>query len=127
MNDFWQSMGMPTETPADRLAYVLADEDAQLKIDLVSSRERRGMLQQDVADCLGVTQATISAFERYDNDPKLSTIRRYALAIGAMVTHSVELVDDLDHYSALWSGTGGIVLKPRSVSSRPKSDWVKAS
>ncbi len=46
-----------------------------------------------------VTQSTISTFESMENDPKLSTIRRYAGAIGVLIRHHVEddtgqLLDD---------------------------------
>ena len=33
-------------------------------------------------------------FEAHDSDPRLSTIRRYALAVGAHVEHRVHRVDD---------------------------------
>jgi transcriptional regulator with XRE-family HTH domain len=43
-----------------------------------------------VADRMGRDKAAVSNFERLSADPHLSTIRRYAAAIGAMVTHTVE-------------------------------------
>lgn len=125
MAGVWEALGMSEETPADRLAYDLADQDAQLKIDLVQAREDRGMSQQDVADRLGVTQATVSAFERYDNDPKLSTIRRYALAVGAQVCHSVDLVH-ADN-GAEWRGAGSVHLSVSVRPSEPRAGWVLAS
>ena len=39
---------------------------------------------------LGITQASVAAFERYDKHPKLSTIRRYAQVVGLMSAHHVE-------------------------------------
>lgn len=72
-----------------RRAQILALEDERLHADLIRLREEQGLTQQQVADLLGVTQPTIAAFERYDNDPRLSTVRRYALAIGALVEHTV--------------------------------------
>lgn len=67
----------------------LADADQRLRHALVEARRAAGLTQQEVADLLGVKQSTISQFERYDNDPRLSTIRRYALAVGANVRHEV--------------------------------------
>lgn len=87
LNDLFD---LDSETPSERLARSLADSDSRLLSDLVAMRERADLTQQQLADKLGVTQATISAFERYDNDPKLSTIRRYALGVGALVAHLVE-------------------------------------
>ncbi|MDN5558781.1 MAG: helix-turn-helix domain-containing protein [Ruaniaceae bacterium] len=47
-----------------------------------------------MAKLLGVSQQAINKFERYDSDPKLSTIRRYANAVGVLVEHRVVLSDD---------------------------------
>jgi transcriptional regulator with XRE-family HTH domain len=78
-------------TPAQRRAKELAKADYRLLIGLVKVRKERGMTQQDVADKLGVSQPTVADFERQDADPKLSTIRRYAHAVGAIVTHQVDI------------------------------------
>lgn len=74
-----------------RRARKLARTEAQLKKDLVDARKQRDLTQQDVGDLLAVTQATISRFEDPDNDPRLSTIIKYANAIGATVTVRVDL------------------------------------
>lgn len=78
-------------TPTQRRAKELAKADYRLLIGLVRARKERGMTQQDVADKLGVSQPTVADFEREDSDPKLSTIRRYAHAVGAIVTHQVDI------------------------------------
>lgn len=77
-------------SPAADLYFKLAEEDQHLLAMLVEIRKRRGLSQQDVADALGLSQATISAFERLGNDPHLSTVRRYAKAVGVMVRHHVD-------------------------------------
>lgn len=89
------------ETPNERLGRLLAEQDADLLDMLIQVRKARGLSQQDVAKMLGLSQPTIADFERYENDPKLSTLRRYALAVGAEVRHAVDLfnpahVDDWD-------------------------------
>ena len=76
-------------TPSRRLARALASADESLHVSLIQARIAAGLSQQDVADLIGVSQPTVAAFERYDNDPKLSTIRRYAHAVGVTVTHEV--------------------------------------
>lgn len=78
----------------------LADE--RLHSDLLRAREENGQTQQDVADLMGVTQPTVASFERYDNDPKLSTVRRYANAVGVIVCHSVRRLET-SHASSEWS------------------------
>ena len=82
-------------TPEARLYRKLAREDQRLLGELVEIRKLRGLTQEQVADSLGLSQATISAFERIGNDPHLSTLRRYCRAIGVMVTHHLD-ADGLD-------------------------------
>lgn len=94
------------EQPSARLALELAREDRKMLADLVALRKSRGVSQDALARRIGVSQATISEFERLGNDPKLSTIRRYARALGAMIRHQVDrdgVVDgseDLTHFAA---------------------------
>lgn len=78
------------QSPARRLAAGLALADQELRVALVQARHDACMSQQDVATALGISQAAVSQFERYDNDPRLSTVRRYALAVGAAVAHKVD-------------------------------------
>lgn len=70
-------------------AKLLAREDRQMKADLIDMRQRAGLSQKAVADMLGISQQAVYKFERYDSDPKMSTLRRYANAVGALVEHSV--------------------------------------
>ncbi len=60
-----------------------------MKSALIRLRREQGLTQKDVADLLGVTQQAVYKLERYDSDPKFSTIRRYANAVGALVEHRV--------------------------------------
>ncbi|GII98405.1 hypothetical protein Slu03_07830 [Sediminihabitans luteus] len=78
-------------TPQARLAMELAREDQQLIVRLVEYRERAGISQAALAELMGLSQPTISAFERIGNDPRLSTVRRYARALGVMVRHLVDV------------------------------------
>lgn len=73
----------------DQLALDLAREGQTLLVRLIEARKSAGLTQEQVAEILGLSQATISAFERLGNDPRLSTIRRYARAVGVMVSHHV--------------------------------------
>ena len=71
-------------------AKVLAREHRVMRSELTLLRREAGLSQGDVAERMGVTQQAVSKFERYDSDPKLSTVRRYANAVGALVAHRVE-------------------------------------
>ena len=71
------------------LAARLAEADERLRYLLVKARKDARLSQREVAAALGIKQSSVAAFERHDNDPRLSTIRRYALAVGARVDHRV--------------------------------------
>lgn len=78
------------DTPLDRRARILVRNDVNFLAELVAARKRQGLSQGVVAGRMGVSQPAVAAFERAENDPKLSTIRRYAMAVGLLVDHLVE-------------------------------------
>jgi len=87
----------PNERPSEELvalATELALADERMRYALIEARRDLGLSQRDVARLLGITQASVAAFERYDNDPRLSTIRRYALAVGAAIEHTVRPAEE---------------------------------
>jgi predicted transcriptional regulator len=73
-------------------AQILVESDQDLLERLIALRVKHHIPQAEVARRMGVTQPTVSNFERYDSNPRLSTIRRYALAVDALVHH--EVIDD---------------------------------
>lgn len=81
---------------------ILARADREMKANLVRVRRDAGLTQKDVADILGVTQQAVQKLERYDSDPKLSTLSRYANAVGAIVDHSVSK----DVGQSIWKAAG---------------------
>lgn len=90
MDDLDDLLGLQ-DSPSQRRANTLVENDLSMLRTLYHLRVALGLSQDDVAKRLGVTQPAIASFERYDNDPKLSTIRRYAHAIGALIEHHVTL------------------------------------
>lgn len=78
------------DSPSMRHAAQLALNDRAFLRELVEVRKRRGLSQQQVAERLGVSQPMVAKFESYDSNPTLATIRRYAHAVEALVTHTVE-------------------------------------
>jgi len=82
-------LGVDRFSKSQRRASALAKADIDFIRALVELRKEQNLSQQDLADRLGISQATVAAFERHDNDPKLSTIRRYAHAVEALVAHAV--------------------------------------
>ncbi|ACZ31929.1 transcriptional regulator, XRE family [Xylanimonas cellulosilytica DSM 15894] len=88
---------MPADTSVDVAALEaradsLVEAHEKLLDSLVRFRKKHGLTQADVAERMGVSQPTVAAFERYDANPTLSTIRRYALAVEVRLRE--EVVDD---------------------------------
>ena len=81
-------------TRIDALADSLVVSHTEQLHDLVQLRIKRELTQGEVAERMGVSQPTVAAFEHYDSNPTLSTIRRYALAVEARL--NIEVFDDYD-------------------------------
>ena len=77
------------ETDLDRRAASLIAQDHSYIRSLIALRAERGLSQEAIAERMGVSQPTVAAFEHVENDPKLSTLRRYAMAVEALVFHFV--------------------------------------
>jgi len=75
--------------PVRARAKVLARASREMRAELVRIRREAGFSQQDIADRLGITQQAVYKLERYDADPRLSTLERYANAVGALIEHRV--------------------------------------
>ena len=69
----------------ERRADLLVDARDRLLEDLVSLRKEHKLSQQTVAERMGVSQPTVAAFERYDANPTVSSIIRYAMAVDALL------------------------------------------
>lgn len=100
-------------------ADALVEAHENLMRALVEMRKTHKISQETVAERMSVSQPTVAAFERYDSNPTLSTIRRYALAVGARLQNSV--IDDCEEHAtafeALTESThlSTSIEKPRSV------------
>lgn len=70
-------------------AEILIDNDTDYIENLIAIRKANGLSTREVADRISVSEETILDFESYHSDPKLSLLRRYAQAVGAIVNHSV--------------------------------------
>lgn len=92
--DLDEIFGIDQEDATARLAALLVDEDERLIDRLIEMRRAAGLKQRDVAELLGITQSAIAKFESAERDPRLSTVRRYALAVGAVVRHDVQVHEE---------------------------------
>jgi hypothetical protein len=92
-DDLERALGIDMSDPREVLARDLVEADHELLEELV--RLRKNVLAipaARVAERMGRDRAVVTNFEKLTADPHLSTIRRYALAIGAKITHHVELI-----------------------------------
>ena len=70
-------------------AIALAEDHDQFISELIKMRKEKGLSQEQVGERMGISQPAVAIFERYDANPTLSSIRRYALAVGASLETSV--------------------------------------
>lgn len=100
----------------------LVQNHRHLMKTLIAMRKRHNLTQDEVAERMGVSQPAVSAFERYDSNPTLSTIRRYALAVHARIEERV--VDDCRPATG-WSIPGVETSPGPAASPRPigKQSW----
>lgn len=75
----------------------LASELAGLPFDLVDRlvqlRRDRGLSRSAIAGRMNRDESHVSRFESEAGDPRLSTVARYAYAVGARITITIEATD----------------------------------
>lgn len=100
--DLDELLGIDSTDPQERQIETLAMEDEHFLNELRKRRIDNGMTQRQVAEILGVSPSAIAHIESGDRDPRLSTLRRYAFAVGATYAHEVK--------PAGWSSLAGRVM-----------------
>lgn len=93
-NDLETYFAAKMQDPRFRDSYEDAEAIDQLIDALVERRRSLGSTQTDVSAQMGVKQPTVSGFEKQDSDPRVSTLQRYARAIGARITFELEAKDE---------------------------------
>lgn len=78
-----------TKAQIEERANQLVQDHDNLLDSLIQMRIDKGLTQELVGDRMGISQPAVAAFESYEANPTLSTIRRYALAVGAIVKTEV--------------------------------------
>lgn len=97
--DLAELLGVDESNPMQRRATEQVAEDARMLDDLVAHR-RATMTQQEVADLMGISQGAVARIEAANRDPRLSTLRRYAVAVGKVVRHKVLDVDEAGRWAS---------------------------
>lgn len=68
----------------------LIESHALLISQLIALRKKRNLSQELVGTRMGISPSAVESFEGDDSNPTLSSIRRYALAVGATIEHTVK-------------------------------------
>lgn len=107
-----EAVGLDADDPKLRLAEELVAADRDFLESLIALRVDKDLNKTQVAAMLGRHKSTVTNFEQLGADPHLSTIRRYAAAIGARYCHYVEdAEDERRQYSRLDGWTAVVVSR----------------
>lgn len=86
-DDLDDMLGIDPSDPLAAHARRLAEADSKLMAGLAAARRAEGLTVTELAERLGWQPGTVRAFERADADPAMSSVRRYALAVGVDIRH----------------------------------------
>lgn len=84
-----EMLGIDLSNPKDQHARLLVEEDSKMLDELIAHARRQNLSQSEIARRMGVSASSVSRIESGERDPHLSTLRRYAFAIGAVIRHEV--------------------------------------
>lgn len=82
---------MAKQSPESQAHIAEKVEEMRQAIALSMLREELNMSQAELAKAMGVKQPTIAKMEQADNDPRLSTLKRYVAALGGELSIDVKL------------------------------------
>lgn len=89
MSTLEELLGIDPDDPKAMLGGSLVDANWDMRCELVNIRKDRGLTRSHVARVMGVSEDSVREFEHYSGNPELSLVARYAMAVGAYVTHQV--------------------------------------
>jgi len=85
MEELANLVGIDLDSPIQRMAEALVSNDSNLHWELTQLRRNKGITIETVAERMGVSVEHATEFEAYWYDPKQSELRRYALAVEAVI------------------------------------------
>ncbi|MDO6409883.1 helix-turn-helix domain-containing protein [Pantoea phytobeneficialis] len=80
-------------SPESQARIAARTAEIRQEITLAKLREELEVSQTQLAAALGISQPSIVKIEKVDNDPKLSTLKRYVAALGGELALDVTLPD----------------------------------
>jgi ribosome-binding protein aMBF1 (putative translation factor) len=69
----------------------MSEERRRLVVDLTAQRQSAGLSQTEVAARMGTSQSAVARLEAGEADLRVSTLERYAAAIGSQISWQVTL------------------------------------
>lgn len=75
-------LGIDRTDPDQIRAINLMENDHNMMNAIVAHREASGTTREEVAEAMGVSVKAVKIIEGLNMDPRLSTLRRYAHAVG---------------------------------------------
>lgn len=82
---------MAKQSPESQQSIAAKAAEIRQSVALNLLREELQMSQTEMAAAMGVKQPTIAKMEQADNDPRLSTLKRYIAALGGELSINVTL------------------------------------
>ncbi len=131
MDALAEALGLDLADPTERALLDMHEQRYRVMDDLVRARLARGMSQEDVATALGVSRVAVSRMERENRDPRLSTLTRYASAVGYSIKISAEPIATWGYAQAGSMGVPephrALALGVNGVESLSASTYIKAA
>lgn len=78
-------------SPESQARIAARAQELRQEIALTSLRHELNMSQTQLARAMGVKQPTVAKIEQADNDPRLSTLKRYVEALGGELSLDITL------------------------------------
>lgn len=78
-------------SPESRARIEMRADEMRREVMLNQLREELSISQSELAQAMGVKQPTVAKMEQPDNDPRLSTLKRYVAALGGELSIDVTL------------------------------------
>ncbi|ARO12742.1 XRE family transcriptional regulator [Propionibacterium freudenreichii] len=122
MSQFRRALQSKLENPEVRAGYEDSRDRRKLIETMVQVRKDAGLTQQQVADRMGVVQSTVAQFEG-STDPRLSSVQRYARAVGAKSHFIVSTRPE----PSQWTATSLVTQQPSRASWEAKAAKVTAT
>ncbi|MCU7347029.1 helix-turn-helix domain-containing protein [Escherichia albertii] len=82
---------MAKQSPESQARIAAKVEEMRQTIALHQLREVLNISQTEMAAAMGIKQPTLAKMEQADNDPRLSTLKRYVAALGGELSIDVKL------------------------------------